>query len=289
MNKTLALALLAVLTRPAVAALNGEELKKILGRAVVENHGEFKVMVPRTDLDVAVDGFKITPAMGLTAWIAFAPHGEDAMMMGDLVLTENEVPRAQSAAIAAGLSITAIHNHFLRDKPKLMFMHVGGMGKPAEMAAAARKVLDSFAPDAGAKVAAVDSSLDGKALDEIIGHAGATDGGVHKIVIGRPDVAAAHGGTALDSFMGLNTWMAFQGTPRKAAVAGDFAMLDGEVPGVIRALVSRGVQIAAVHNHMIGETPRITFLHFWGVGPAADLAKALRAALDQTGTDKKAP
>ena len=204
-------------------------------------------------------------------------------------MTETEVPRVQNAAIAGGLSITAVHNHFLRDTPKIIFMHVGGMGKPAELMSAARKVLDAFAPGAGAKGPIVNSTLDGAAVDAIVGHPGVTADGVHKIVIGRPDVSVAHGGTSLDAFMGLNTWMAFQGTPEKAAVAGDFAMLDGEVAGVIRVLVTHGIQVAAVHNHMIGETPRITFLHFWGVAPAAELAKALRAALDQTGTDKKAP
>lgn len=210
------------------------------------------------------------------------------MLMGDLVLTEREVARVQKAALDAGLSISALHNHFLRDEPKIMFMHVGGVGRDADLATAARKVLDAFAPKPG-KPAAVTSALDGAALDGVLGHKGGDDAGVHKVVIGRPDLDARHGGAPVDAFMGLNTWAAFQGTMPRAAVAGDFAMAGPEVDGVIKALVGGGLEVAAVHNHMIGEEPRVVFLHFWGVGPAADLAKTLRAALDATATDKKAP
>lgn len=288
MRTLLIAALLAAAAPPPAAALDGAALSQVLGRPVAAQNGEFKVSVPRTDLSVSVDGFRIVPAMGLTAWLAFAPHGDATMLMGDLVLTEDEVPRVQKAAVAAGLSISAIHNHFLRDEPKVMFMHVGAVGRAEDLAASARKVLDAFAPKPAAP-AAVKSSLDGAALDGTVGHKGGDDSGVHKIVIGRPDVAVRHGAAALDSFMGLNTWMAFQGTPARAAVAGDFAMLAPEVDGVIAALVAGGLEVAAVHNHMTVEEPRVVFLHFWGVGPAADLAKTLRTALDKTATDAKKP
>ncbi|MBI3565390.1 MAG: DUF1259 domain-containing protein [Elusimicrobia bacterium] len=286
--RTLLIAVLLAAAVPSRAALDGAALSRALGRPVAGQNGEFKVSVPRTDLSVSVDGFRIVPAMGLTAWLAFAPHGEAAMLMGDLVLTEGELPRVQKAAVAAGLSVSAIHNHFLRDEPKVMFMHVGGVGRAEDLAASARKVLDAFAPKPAAPAAAR-SSLDGAALDALVGHKGADDSGVHKIVIGRPDVVVRHGAAALDAFMGLNTWMAFQGTPERAAVAGDFAMLAPEVDGVIAALVAGGVQVAAVHNHMTVEEPRVVFLHFWGVGPAADLAKTLRAALDKTASDAEKP
>lgn len=289
MRTLLIAAAVAAAVTPCSAALDAAALTKVLGRPVVENKGEFKVSVPRADLEVTLDGFRLTPPMGLTAWMAFAPHGDEAMLMGDLVLLETELPRVQKAAVEAGLSVSGVHNHFLRETPKMIFMHVGAVGKPDELARAARKTLDSFAPPASAKSAPVASALDDAALDAILGHAGAAVDGAHRIVVGRPDIEIRHGGAGVDAFMGLNTWMAFQGSPEKAAVAGDFAMLDAEVPGVVRALVSRGIVVTAVHNHMIGETPRTTFLHFWGVGPAAGLAKALRAALDETGTGRKKP
>lgn len=283
----LGFAAVAILSASA-AALDAASLSKALGRPVVEHDGEFKATVPRSDLETTVDGFRISPAMGLTAWLAFAPHGDQAMLMGDLVLSEDQVARVQKAAVEAGLSISALHNHFLRDTPKAMFMHVGGVGPADALAASARKVLDAFAPKSSGPVE-VKSSLDGAALDAAIGHKGTDDAGVHKIVIGRADETVRHGGAALDAFMGLNTWMAFQGTPERAAVAGDFAMRPSEVDAVIAALVRGGIEVAAVHNHMTTEEPRTIFLHFWGIGRAADLAKTLRAGLDATATDPKKP
>lgn len=214
------------------------------------------------------------------------------MAMADLVLLENEIGHVQRAAVEAGLSVTAIHNHFLRDKPKVMFMHIGGMGKLEELVKAVRRTLDKaaeirFSIGLPQGSVGVESTFDPQEIESIIGQRGQMANGVLKIVIGRPDVALKDMGAPVSAFLGFNTWMAFQGTTEKAAVSGDFAMLEKEVAGVIRELVSHGIEVTAVHNHMVTEKPKIFFLHFWGVDTPANLARGLRAALDKTGKREK--
>lgn len=276
----------------AWAALDAPRLEAILGAKLAAQDGELKFSVPQTELKVVVDGFSITPAMGLTSWAAFSPHGKDAMVMGDLVLLEDEFRPVQRAVLDAGLSITAIHNHFLRDEPKVMFMHIGGMGEPEALARGVRQVFDRIAKSRGSKglskePARIENALDPADLAAILGRTGESKDGVYKVVIGRPDVKLDDGGAPVSAFGGFNTWMAFQGTTETAAAAGDFAMLEGEVDGVIRALVDNGIEVTAVHNHMVGESPRVVFLHFWGVDTLTHLAKGLKAALDKTGPGKK--
>lgn len=271
----------------ASAALDARKLEAITGLAPTEKAGELKISIPQKGVGVAVDGFSITPPMGLTTWVAFTEHGEHVMAMGDLVLLEDEVGPVQRAALKTGLTVTAIHNHFLRDRPKVMFMHVGGSGKLETVAAAVRATLDEAALRRAKRKAfpekTLKSEFEPRELEEIIGHKGEAKDGVFKIVVSRPDVELLDMGAPVTSFLGFNTWMAFQGTKDRAAVAGDFAMLDSEVDGVVRALVEHGIEVAAIHNHMTGEKPRIFFLHFWGIAPAADLARGLKAALDATG------
>jgi hypothetical protein len=288
MNPMLAATLGLTLMAAPAPALDGARLEELLGRKGVAQAGEFKASVPHSELGVKVDGFSIVPDMGVTSWVAFAPHGAQAMAMGDLVLLEDEVKAVQRAALAEGLSVTALHNHFLRDAPKVMYMHVGGMGDPEKLARSLRRVLDRQRELREAKKlplgpAAVESSFDLQAVDAILGHGGKMKNGVYKVVIGRPDVSLKDAGAPVSAFLGFNTWMAFQGTRERAAVAGDFAMLAGEVESVIRELVGHGIEVAAIHNHMTAEEPRIFFLHFWGVGTPTDLARGLRAALDRTG------
>lgn len=288
MTASLLAALLSAGPGPARAALDAARLETVLGEKPAAKDGELKVSVPQTDLKVTVDGFSITPPMGLTSWAAFTPHGKDAMVMGDLVLLEDEVRPVQRAVYDAGLSVTAIHNHFLRDKPKVMFMHIGGMGEPEALARGVRSALDAVAKLRGTKglakePAVLENALHPEDIESVLGRKGEMKDGVYKLVIGRPDVALDDGGAPVSAFAGFNTWMAFQGTTETAAVSGDFAMLEGEVDGVIRALVERGVEVTAVHNHMVGEKPRVVFLHFWGVDTLDHLAKALKAALDKTG------
>lgn len=272
----------------ASAALDASRVEAVTGVKPAEKDGELKISIPQKELEVEVDGFLITPPMGLTSWVAFTPHGKHAMAMGDLVLLEDEVGPVQRAALKAGLTVTALHNHFLRDKPKVMFMHVGAMGELERVASGVRAALDEVLrlrseKALTAKTATVESSFDPKELQGIIGHPGELKDGVYKVTIGRPDIKLKDMGASVSTFLGFNTWMAFQGSKEKAAVAGDFAMLDSEVDGVVRALAEHGIEVAAIHNHMVSEKPRIFFLHFWGVGPANELAKCLSAALDRTG------
>ncbi len=262
-----------------------EEIVQITGIQGTLLDGEYKIAVPQNDLDIKSDGFAIVPPMGTTSWVVFMPRRAGAMIMGDIVLLEDEFRSVQKVMIPAGLQITAIHNHFLRDTPKLMFMHVGGMGAPLALAHGVRTVLNEVADLRRAKgltrrERSVASTIDGDAVARMVGHSGKSSAGVYKIVIGRPDVDLRDMGVPVSTFSGFNTWMAFQGTPERAAVAGDFTMLSHEVAPVIQALATHDIEITAVHNHMVHEEPRVFFLHFWGVGAVEDLAHGLKAALD---------
>ena len=276
-----------------VAPLPISRIQQIMGIKGKQLNGEFKVAVGQEDLNVTVDGFRIIPPMGLTSWVAFTPSRQGAMIMGDLVVMEDEVGPVQKVLLENGIKVTAIHNHFLRDKPKPMFMHVGGMGKAEALARGVRAALDKIKELRAAKglkgeKAKVTGTFDTARIEAIIGHKGKKSGrGVFKIVIGRPDVALSDMGVPVSKFMGFNTWAAFQGTAEKAAVCGDFAMLESEVEGVIKALVNHGIEVVALHNHMVHEKPRIFFLHYWGVGRPEALARGLKAALDHTGAKSR--
>ena len=248
--------------------------------------GVFKVALPRSDLAVRVPGAKLTPALGLTSWAAFQPIEGGALVMGDLVLTEAQVEPVLDAALGAGLAVTALHEHFLSESPPLRFMHVEGMGDPAVLAAGVGKVFATLRRTAGAQPEApreeIDparTTLDPKKIDAVLGRSGALQDGVYKIVIGRE--TRMHG-VPVGGAMGVNTWAAFAGSDEHAVVDGDFAMLESELQGVLKALRAAGIQVVAIHQHMTGEEPRILFLHYWGIGPTRDLARGLRAALDRT-------
>lgn len=265
-----------------------ELLKKELGMEGQENDGEFKVTVPQNDLDVTVDGFKIIPPMGLGSWAAFAPGAEKVMLMGDIVVTESDLKPVQQEIIKQGLTITAIHNHFVRNDPDVMYMHIGGMGDEKKLGRSVKAVFEKVsevrgANPANAESSSVENTLNTEMIDSIIGFQGKMNNGVYKITIGRPDVELQEHGAPVSSFLGFNTWASWQGTNEKAAVAGDFTMLADEVAPVVKALVENNIEVVAVHNHMVHEDPRIFFLHYWGVGPSEELAKGLKAALDQTG------
>ena len=269
-------------------ALNVAAIEQVLGRKGSISGGEYKVTVPQNDLNVTVDGFSIIPPMGLGSWAAFTPTAEGAVVMGDIVVQGSEIGLVQRAVVENGLTVTGLHNHFVRNQPEVMFMHIGGSGSEDELARGVRALFDRVAELRGsdpskAPAADVPNSLDTTRIARILGHRGEMSRGVYKITIGRPDVDLTSHGTRISSFMGFNTWAAWQGTPEKAAVAGDFAMLENEVEPVIRALVEYGIEVVAVHNHMLHEEPRIFFLHYWATGPAERLARGLRAALDQTG------
>jgi len=264
-------------------AIDIETLISEFGKEGKEENGQFKVTVPQNDLNVMVDGFKIIPPMGLGSWVVFAPTSEQPMIMGDIVVTEKDLKPVQQEVIEQGLTITAIHNHFVRNEPDVMYMHIGGMGSEKKLAKSVKAIFDKVTEIRGtnpstAEMLAVENSLDTNLIDSIVGHSGMMNKGVYKITIGRPDVKLTEHGAPVSTFMGFNTWASWQGTPEKAAVAGDFTMLADEVAPVIKALVENDIEVVAVHNHMVHENPRIFFLHYWGVGPAEKLAKGLRAA-----------
>ena len=259
-----------------------EELTGVKG-AFNAKEGVFKVSVPRTDLSIIIAGVKMTPPMGLTSWAAFKHDGNRTMVMGDMVMTEEQVNPAMSTALDNGLEVTALHNHFFWDSPKVMFMHIGGIGDEAKLATAVGKLFANMKQTAGGtgSVPTVDidpakSTLDPKKVESILGKGELTNG-VYKVTIGRE--TKMHGHIAGNA-MGVNTWAAFAGSDDKAVVDGDFAMLEPELQGVLKALRAAGINIVAIHQHMAGENPRVLFLHFWGVGPAESLAKGIQSALD---------
>ena len=242
--------------------------------------GVFKVSLPRTDLSVMAEGVRITPPMGLTSWASFRRSGARTLVMGDVVLTEDRVAPAMDAALSGGLEVTALHNHFAGDSPRIMFMHLAGVGDAPRLSdsvgkvfAASRSIADAAAP---VTIDPASSTLDREALDRALGVRGDYSSGVYKAVVGRK--TRMHGET-LGSAMGVNTWAAMAGTMDRAVVDGDVVMKESELQSVLKAMRKSGIRIVAIHNHMTGEEPRLVFLHYWGIGPAASLAAGLRSAL----------
>jgi hypothetical protein len=264
--------------------------------AMNQEEGVYKVSAPRTDVKVTVDGTALPPFMGLTSWAAFMadPKG-GAMVMGDLVLFEDEIAPVMDALFEKGLSVTAIHNHFVFDQPHVFFMHIGGQESEEKLAAGVKAAFDavkkvrSASPDIAksfAHPAVPDkSSISADALAAIIGGKPAAKDGMAKFTIGRS--VAMPCGCQVGKEMGVNTWAAFMGSDDTALVDGDFVTTDGELQPVLHALRAGGIAVVAIHSHMEGETPKMIFLHYWGVGKAQDLAKTVKSALDaQTAAGK---
>jgi len=267
---------------PALDTAKIEQLTGAKGELNIQE-GVFKVSVPRSDLAVTVAGVKMTPPLGLTSWAAFQPMGTQTMVMGDLVLLEDQVNPVMSVALTNGIEVTALHNHFFWDTPKVMFMHIGGMGSTEALAGAVGKVFATIKETSGGKgsvphaeLEPVKTSLDPKAIEEILGVKGQMANGVYKVTIGRTTKMHDH---EVGNTMGVNTWAAFVGSDDTAAVDGDFAMLESELQPVLKALRGAGINIVAIHQHMTMESPRVMFLHSWGVGPTRALATGLKAAL----------
>ncbi len=247
---------------------------------------------PRTDLSVTLDGVAIKPALALGGWVAFKPMHGEAMVMGDLVLLETEINPVMLKLIEGGLEITAVHNHLLRANPATFYMHVGGHGDPAKMAAVIRDALGvsktplATATTVAAAPPAID--LDTAQLDQLIGVKGQANGGVYQFGVPRRD-PVTEGGMQIAPVapMGVATAINFQPTGGgKAAITGDFVLAGSEVNPVINALRTNGIEVTAVHSHMLDEQPRLFFLHFWANDDALKLAKGLRAALDKTASTK---
>jgi Domain of Unknown Function (DUF1259) len=205
--------------------------------------------------------------------------------MGDLVLTEDQVGPVMDTALANGLEVTALHNHFSWESPRVMFMHIGGMGEEARLAHAVGKVFARIKQPVEARPAPAVSidpgttSLEPRRIASILGREGQLKDGVYKVVVGRKTAMHGHD---VGNAMGVNTWAAFAGSDDRASVDGDFAVLDAELQSVLKALRAAGITVVSIHNHMVGEQPRIIFLHYWGIGPAENLARGIRSALDKT-------
>jgi hypothetical protein len=277
--------------RAADKTLDTMKIDEITGAKGVLNKQEnvYKVSYPRTDVKVTVDGAPMPPFMGLTSWAGFTPGASaPAMVMGDMVLLQDEVNPAMDAAFANGLTVTALHNHFFYDEPRIFFMHIGGEGSVENLATGVRKIQDAVkavrsassepAKTFGKEPLAAKSSISAAPLTEILGGKPAQKDGMVKFTIGRK--VAMPCGCEVGKEMGVNTWAAFYGTNDHAFVDGDFVTFDGELQPVLKALRSHDINIVAIHSHMEGETPRTIFLHYWGIGPASDLANGVKAALD---------
>jgi hypothetical protein len=277
--------ILAAAPHPPGAALDTARIEQLTGAKgrLDRTAGVFKVSVPRTDVSLTVGGVKLTPPSGLTSWAAFQPMGTEAMVMGDMVLTEDQVNPVMTIALDNGLEVTALHNHFLGESPRVMFMHIGGSGSVERLSEAVGKVFAGIkqpgAPLPQADIDPARTQLDTGKIATILGHPGDLSAGVYKVTIGR--TATMHG-HAIGATMGVSTWAAFSGANEQAVVDGDFAMTESELQPVLKALRHAGIQIVAIHQHMTGEEPRIMFLHYWGIGGAEGLARGLRAALDET-------
>lgn len=259
-----------------------ERLTGVKGK-LDEKEGVFKVSQPRADLRVTAAGVKMTPPLGLTSWAAFMKAGGRTLVMGDMVLLEDQVNPVMSVALDNGLEITALHNHFFWDSPRMFFMHVHARGTLADLVSRVEPVVAMIGGAPVVGPAAPAEGLDVEALAAIVGHPGTGSGAVFKITIGRPDIDLREHGARIGSRMGLNTWAAFTGSDRQAMVAGDVAMLASEVTPVLQALRSHGIFIVALHHHMVGTDPAVYFVHYWGRGTAEELARAVRAALDVIG------
>ena len=260
---------------------------KTLGKTGDFKGGVLKVNIPRNDLTVAIDGAVMPTPLGFGGWIALA-QGDHNMhvMMGDLVLAETEVNPVMSAVLNAGLDVTALHNHFFYETPRIFYMHVHGIGSTSDLATKIKPAIDLIGkttasiPKGAGK--ALPTGLTAPKLAAIVGHEGEQNGPVYKITIGRSDLDVREHGAQIDARMGLNTWAAFAGSDADAVVAGDVAMKANEVTPVLKALRAAGIEVVALHHHMTGE-PTVYFLHYWGKGAADQLARGVRSAVDQLG------
>jgi hypothetical protein len=262
-----------------------DQITRLKGK-LNEKEGVYKVTWPRNDVKITVDGWTMPPFMGLGTWAAFSETKDGVMMMGDTVVFEDEVNPAMSVAFDAGLSVTALHNHFFFDHPKVYFMHLEGQGPVEELATGVQKVYDKIKEIRAASPQPKDSfagtalpeknSISAEPLSKIFGMSGETNNGMVKFSIGHP--ATMHG-VKIDNAMGVNTWMAFAGSDNDAIVDGDFAVTEDELQSALKAIRVGGINIVAIHSHMTHEQPRILFFHYWGRGPAKKLAEAIQGAL----------
>lgn len=266
-----------------------QQVLKLVSKSGDYKANVLKVNVPRNDLHMKVAGVSLPTPFGFGGWFAITKgDGGHDVLMGDLVLTQEEVNPVMSALLDHGLEVTALHNHFFWDEPRLFYMHVHGHGQALDLAKEIKPALDLIehgapAPPASANSSAPKIALDTAKIAKIVGHEGEQSGAVYKITVGRDDLSVKEMGATINARMGLNTWAAFAGTDADAEVAGDIAMLGPEANPTLKALRVHGLDVVAIHQHMIGTDPPIIFLHYWAEGPADKLATGFKAALDELG------
>jgi hypothetical protein len=274
----------------APATADWKDVDAAMGRAGQDQpDGTHKYALPRKDMNVTVNGVPIKAGLALGSWVAFKSTTQgNSMVMGDLVLAEDEVAPVMAELQSGGIEITALHNHLLGESPRVMYMHIHGMGNAASMGKAIHQALSKTkTPDAGAATPPPDLDIDTKQIDQILGHNGKNNGGIYQVGVPRAE-HVTEGGMAIPNSMGVATALNFQPTGGgKAAITGDFVLLGKEVNPVIKALRESGIAVTALHSHMLQEQPRLFFMHFWANDDAVKLAKGLRAALDQTNSAKK--
>jgi hypothetical protein len=277
------------MAQTAPSANDFKAVEEALGRSgQPQADGAYKFGLPRGDLKVTVDGVQVKPALALGSWVAFSSPGQDAMVMGDLVLPEDEVSPVMLALQENGLQVTALHNHLLYETPRVMYMHIAGHGNAVKLAGAIKQVIALTKTPAPSQPASTTPTidLDTAAIDQVLGYKGKVNGGVYQVVAPRSE-NVSDAGMPVPGSMGVGTAMNFQPTgERKAAITGDFVLLSSEVNPVIKALRQNGIQVTAIHSHMLEEQPRLFFMHFWANDDSLKLAKGLRAALDQTNSKK---
>ena len=300
MKRVLAICATASLSFASLAAAQDvpadyQQVLTTLGRQGDYKANVLKVNIPRNDLSVTVATVKTPTPFGFGGWVAMTKGtGGMDVMMGDLVLTQDEVNPVMSALLDNGLEVTALHNHFFWDEPRMFYMHVHGHGRPMDLARKVKPALDLIgkgtnrpaatpAPPAASSATTIDTAK----IAQIVGQQGDQTGAVYKITIGRDDLKVVEMGASINARMGLNTWAAFVATNENAAVAGDVAMLAGEVTPVLKALRKNGIDVVAIHHHMTDTRPTIYFLHYWGTGPADKLASSVKAALNELAKSAK--
>lgn len=278
------LAVAVALTAPASAEPDWKAVAQALGKeGAVQPGGVYRVGLPRTDLKVKLDGVDIKAGLAFGSWLAFMPMGNEAMVMGDLVLTGDEVNPVMKKLLEGGIDITALHNHLLRSEPATMYMHVAAHGDPLKLATALHDGLVLSKTPMGAAPAAQPQSLDldAAAIDAAMGFKGKANGAIYQFSIPRADPVQDEG-MVVPEAMGSAIAVNFQGTGGgKAAIAGDLVLVASEVNPVLRALRMNGIEVTAVHNHMLDDQPHLFFMHFWANDDAAKLAKGMHAALDK--------
>ena len=273
-----------------------DQVLKTLGKQGDFKDNVLKVNLPRNDLKVTIDGIATPTAFGFGGWLAMTKGtGGMDVMMGDLVLLEDEVNPVMSALLDNGLEVTAMHNHFFFENPRIYYMHVHGHGKAVDLAKNVKPAVDLIGRDlpkhestTSGHSTIISGPMDTLKLTSIVGHPGEQNGAVYKITIGRNDLKLKEMGALINARMGLNTWAAFFGSDTNAQIAGDVAMLANELTPVLKALRANGLNVVAIHHHMTGTQPAVYFLHYWGTGRADKLALGIKAALNELGKGKSA-